>query len=112
MYSLEIARQLRHLGHDVISVKERPELLGARDEALITLMVSEDRVIVTDDAAHFIPLVGQRAADGYEHGGVILTSDRSLPRSRATIGRFVEILDALLSGATLESLRNQVRWLA
>lgn len=112
MYAPEIARQLRQQGHDVVSVKERPELIGASDEELLGLMAAEGRAIVTNNAIDFVPLVIGAALEGHDHAGVLLTSDRSLPRRQATIGRFVEVFGRLLRENPEDgSLANQMRWL-
>jgi len=112
MYSPEIARQLRQRGHDVVSAKERPELIGATDADLLGRMSDEDRVIMTNNALDFVPLVSRLLAEGGQHAGLLLTSDRSLPRTRAMIGRFVEVLDELLRQRPEEKdLRSQIRWL-
>jgi len=112
MYSPAIARALRERGHDAISVTERADLTGATDAELLSSMAAEDRVIVTNNALDFVPLVARFAADEQDHAGLLLTSDRSLPRSRATIGRFVELLDGLLRRQSdQDRLRNQIRWL-
>jgi len=112
MYSPAIARTLRERGHDAISVKERADLTGAPDAELLSSMAAEGRVIVTNNALDFVPLATRFAADEQDHAGLLLTSDRSLPRSRATIGRFVELLDGLLRRQSdQDRLRNQIRWL-
>jgi DNA-binding response OmpR family regulator len=56
-----------------------------------------------------MPLVHQAAAQGEDHHGVVFTNDRSLPRSRQTVGTFVTLLDALLSTHPADdALLNQV----
>lgn len=110
MYSPKIGRKLRDLGHDVISVKDRLDLVSSSDPDLVSLMTAEDRAIVTNNALDFVPLINQLEAAGVEHPGVFLTSDKSLPRSRATIGRYVEVLDSLLR-ASSDPPHNEVRWL-
>jgi hypothetical protein len=112
MYSPDIARQLRSQGHDVVSVAERPDLAGRADADLFALMAAEGRAIVTNDVAHFVPLFHQALAAGHDHPGLLLTSDRSLPRSKTGIGRYVEVLSTLLAeNREDDALRNQVRWL-
>lgn len=112
MFAPEIARQLRQRGHDVVSVKERPDLIGATDAELLALMATEGRAIVTNNAVDFIQLAAHAVRDEQDQAGLLLTSDRSLPRQRRTIGRFVEVLAALLrEHPEEESYRNQPRWL-
>ncbi|MDQ3378767.1 MAG: DUF5615 family PIN-like protein [Actinomycetota bacterium] len=112
MYSPQIASQLRSRDHDVVSVTERPELVGRSDEELFSAMTAEDRAIVMNNAADFVPLSQRAAAEGMGHAGLLLTSDRSLPRTKAGIGRYVAVLDELLASHSADDgLRNQMRWL-
>lgn len=112
MYSPQIASQLRSRNHDVLSVSERPDLMGRSDEELFAAMAADNRAIVTNNAADFVPLLQRAAADGTGHAGLLLTSDRSLPRTKAGIGRYVAVLDELLASHSADdSFRNQMRWL-
>lgn len=112
MYSPQIAIELRHRGHDVVAVVERPELVGRSDEELLVLMAKEGRAIVTNNVADFVPLVQAAATSGTRHGGVLFTSDRSLPRSRAGIGRYVAVLQTLLvAHPTDDAFASETRWL-
>ena len=112
-YSKEIARQLREeRGHDVVSAKERDELVGFGDAQLLELMASERRTIVTENVADFAVLVRRAAGAGGEHAGVVFTSPESFPRAKATIGLFVEALDQLLRAEPAEdALGGRVHWL-
>lgn len=47
LYTPPIAAQLRQRDHDVISVHDRPGLLGTPDRELQALMTAERRAIVT-----------------------------------------------------------------
>ena len=112
MYSPQIASQLRSRNHDVLSVSERPDLMGRSDEELFAAMAADNRAIVTNNAADFVLLFQRETAEGMDHAGLLLTSDRSLPRTKAGIGRYVAVLDDLLtSHPTDDALRNQLRWL-
>lgn len=112
MYSPQIASQLRSRNHDVVSVSERPDLMGRSDEELFAAMAGDNRAIVTNNAADFMPLLQRAASDGVDHAGLLLTSDRSLPRTKAGIGRYVAALDEFLSAhPDANALHNQLRWL-
>ena len=111
-YSPKIARRLRQRGRDVVAVGERRDLLGLADLELMRRMSAEQRAVLTSDAGDYIPLANSLVAAGHGHFGLILTSDRSLPRNRRTIGRFVRILDELLTREDrIDALRNRVVWL-
>jgi predicted nuclease of predicted toxin-antitoxin system len=112
MYSPAIAEGLRDRGHDVISVHDRPDLLAAHDAPLFAAMQGEDRVIVTNNVSDFMPLVQEVLQTGSSFSGVIFTSDRSLPRSRNTIGTFIDRLDTFMNQRPADDgLHGQVHWL-
>lgn len=110
MYSPRIAEQLRRQGHDVVSAGERADLAGATDAELVTAMTVERRAIVTNNVADFVVLFNRVLAAGEEHPGLVLTSDRSLPRTLGGIGAILRALDGLLrEHAGDAALRNEVR---
>lgn len=112
MYSPEIARQLRGRGHDVVSVKERPDLVALGDRELLARMTAERRAIVTNNPGDFVPLFKEAIARDDEVWGLLLTDDRSMPRSAKTIGRYVDVLhDLLRREPSDDACRNQLRWL-
>lgn len=107
-----IARQLRARGHDVEAVVERPDLVSLSDRELFVRAAAERRAIATNNVPDFVKLFNEALASGEESFGLLLTDDRSMPRSKDTIGLFVRVLDALLDAHPAEdSLRNQLRWL-
>lgn len=97
MYSPRIAVRLRDRGHDAVSLRERRDLVGASDLELFAAMATENRTIVTNNIVDFVSVFRRALADGTEHPGLFLTSDRSTRRSRAEIGRFVGILEDLVT---------------
>jgi hypothetical protein len=111
-YAPAIASQLRGRGHDVVAVKERPDLVSLGDDELLRRMLAEGRAIVTENVSDFLPLVGRWNAAEEDHAGLVLTSSRSLPRNTATIGVFVRSLDALLRERSSDhACHNEVIWL-
>lgn len=111
-YSPQIASELREAGYDVTSVKERPELLSLSDEELLATMTAERRALLTENVADFAPLIAQRAADGESHYGIIYSTNKAMPRSKATIGRYVAALTALMGRfPEEEALTDGVQWL-
>ena len=110
--SPEIARQLRSRGHDVEAAVERPELVALPDHELFARMAAERRAILTNNVPDYIRLFNEALAGGQEHYGLVLIDDRSMPRSRNTIGLFVRVLHDFLEASPAEdALRNQLRWL-
>ena len=112
LYATKIAEELRALGHDVVSVKERPELVGLRDQELFDAMAGERRAILTENWGDFDRQLAQAASEGRPHFGVVFTSRRRLPRSRDTIGLYVRTLDEFLRAHPAEdALGSSSRWL-
>jgi len=107
-YSDRIASDLRGLGHDVHCVKERPELVSLNDEELLVLMTSERRALLTENVADFAPIVQRFVTAGEANYGIIYTS----PRTRNTIGLYVEALEVLLRKYPGdEDFINRTEWL-
>jgi hypothetical protein len=109
-YSRIIADQLRDKGHDVVAAIEQGwewEL----DEPLLALCASEQRALVTNNVADFTAIARRWAAQGRSHAGLVFTSDASLPRTRATIGRYVQLLHDLMTEHSEDALVDGVHWL-
>jgi predicted nuclease of predicted toxin-antitoxin system len=80
-----VARWLRSLGHDVLSISEdRPRMI---DEDILALAVHDDRVVITNDK-DFGDLVFR---DGRTHRGVILLrlADDRTPAKIAALERLL-----------------------
>lgn len=112
-YSPTIAQLLRDRGHDVVSVEEDSALRGRADREVWTYAIAERRAVLTEDVSHFVALVREWLLAGERHFGVILTTPRSMPRSRGTIGVFVETLEGFLNAHPADdALADQVAWLS
>lgn len=97
MYSPDVAARLRARGHDAIAIRERPDLLAVSDHELFSSMAEEGRTIVTNNVIDFVPLYRAVLAEGGLPAALFLTSDRSMPRTKAGIGRFVSMIEELLT---------------
>ncbi len=107
-----LAVQLRHQGHDVVAVVERPDLHRSADETLWAAARSERRMIVTQDVGDFIRLASQDAAIGKTHSGLALIHHRRFSRGDRDIGRLVASLRALLAANPADdALAGQIVWL-
>ena len=108
----DIARRLSERGHDVIAVGERPDLISAEDETLLTVSTAERRALLTNNVRDFVPIATRWAGDGRSQYGLLLVSDRTLRRSRNTIGAYVKAIDRVLRDHPADdALRDQIRWL-
>ena len=111
-YAVQIATDLRGIGHDVNCVKERPELISLSDSDLLSRMMAERRALLTENVSDFTPLIRQILAAGESHYGIIFSSPRSMPRSRNTIGVFVAALDAVMRRFPNDNdFANTTEWL-
>lgn len=110
-YSRVIAEQLRTKGHDVVAAIERG-WEQEDDEPLLALCVAEQRALVTNNVADFVAVAQSWTAQGRQHAGLIFTSDASLPRTKGTIGTYVQLLDELLAQHPAPGgLTDRVHWL-
>jgi predicted nuclease of predicted toxin-antitoxin system len=110
MIAPRIARELRARGHDVHAIKQdRPELEAQPDRRLVERMSAERRAIVTNNVNDYRLIHDRLLAGGQEHGGMILTFDVTLPRTRDAIPLWMAALEALLASHPGEdALRNRV----
>lgn len=112
LYSQAIAVGLRELGHDVISVHERPDLEGLKDEQLFPLVAGERRAIVTENWPDYQKEMRKAAEAGLDHYGVLFTSRSQMPRSKQTIGLYIRVADDFLVRHPAEdAILNSYRWL-
>lgn len=94
-FSPEIARQLRARGHDVIAVKEQPDLIGRADRVHFASMPEQRRAIVTQDLGDFRPLLAEAIRAATKTYGLVCVPAR-VSLSRSAIGQIVESLEQLL----------------
>ncbi len=94
-FSPEIARQLRVRGHDVIAVKEHPELIGRSDRVHFASMPEQRRAIATQDLGDFRPLLAEAVRVTTKTYGLVCVPAR-VSLSRGALGQVVESLDRLL----------------
>jgi predicted nuclease of predicted toxin-antitoxin system len=107
MYTAVVAEQLRQRDHDVIAVAERPDLRGTSDEDLLVWARDENRALVTDNQRDFIPIHHRCLADGHDHKGLVLTTNRRFPRGQpATTGKLVVALETFLQVIAPSTARN------
>jgi hypothetical protein len=96
-FSPEIARQLRARGHDVIAVKEHPELIGRADRVHFASTPEEKRAIATQDLGDFRPLLSEAVRTGGKSYGLVCVPAR-VSLSREAIGQVVALLEEVLLG--------------
>ena len=98
MWPHSVAEALRQRGHDAEAVVARLDLRGKSDEAIVEAARAEGRVIVTENAVDYRPLMAVAVRDGRDFPPLILTSNRRWSRANPGVaGRLIAALDALLT---------------
>lgn len=110
-YSPLIARGLRDLGRDAVAAVELA-WEAEDDEPLLTLCTNTGRSLMTKNVADFAVIARQWQIEGRAHPGLIFTSDASFPRTRNTIGCFVEAIAHLMqNNPGDDSFVDRTHWL-
>lgn len=110
-YPDAIADELVIAGFDVVTVSNR-KLKSTPDRWLLELAAAERRTLVTNNHRDFMPLHTAWTATARSHHGIVLTADKSMPRTRGNIGHYVTALTHWMTAHPGDhDLVNQVRWL-
>lgn len=68
---------------------------------------------MTNNVGDLVVVARRWAEEGRQHAGLVFSSDASLPRTRATIGRFVDLLEHLMTGNPGDaSFIDRIHWLS
>lgn len=112
MLSPAIARELRSRGHDVEPVAGNPDREALSDPEVLALARTERRAVVTNNVRDFRPLHHEAITPGGPgHFGMIFLPG-NYPRTRASTGRIVAALEAVLASHPGENdLANGEAWL-
>jgi predicted nuclease of predicted toxin-antitoxin system len=97
MFSPAIAAELRALGHDVITIADRPDLRSKSDEEVFAWASTEKRWLLTENVKDFRPIVLRALQAGSPGCGLLFTSSRVFPRSRKNPGPLIRALQAWLA---------------
>ncbi|HET6950527.1 MAG TPA: DUF5615 family PIN-like protein [Acidimicrobiales bacterium] len=109
MFGAETARLVTKARHDAVHVRERG-LNGSTDAQVLAYAVAEDRVVVTENAVDFVPLLDERAAAGAALVPVVIVLKRTLPRAAAAMHR--DLADRVVRWARAEpEPYRHVHWL-
>lgn len=112
MLDAGIAEQLRRRRHDAQATQGNAGLEGKKDPDLLRAARELDRVVVTDNVQDFARLHRQFLAAGEDHAGIIFVPPARYPRSRRTLGLWVNALDAFLRDRSQTSMKNICTWLS
>jgi hypothetical protein len=114
MHAPLVAVGLRARGHDVVAVKERPDMVGLPDRELLLAATAETRALVTENVKDFAALHKTGTAAAEQHAGIVFTHPRRFPRhARNHIAAFTDALARFLDehGRTLRNVESFIWWL-
>lgn len=103
-----IGRALQERGHDVHAIDAEKNLEGLKDEDVLELAISEDRVLITANVGDFLPLLTALGETGRSHPGCIL-----VPRSfrNEDFGPLISTLDRELQNVPPKDWTDHVGWI-
>lgn len=105
MYPPTLADLLCQIGHDVVAVAARADLVGLDDAAILQAATAEERCLVTENIRDFAILARQTS-----HGGVLFVHGQRWARTRHGIHRLATALDHTLADKQLPGPENTA-WL-
>ena len=108
-YSPLIARVLRERGFDVVAAIE-VGWEADEDESLLVLCQGDGRCLLTNNVVDFAVIARAWQTEGRSHAGLIFTSDVGWPRSRDTVGSYVDALAELMTANTA-GFADRIHWL-
>jgi Domain of unknown function (DUF5615) len=108
-YSPLIARRLRERGFDVVAAVE-VGWEAEDDEPLLVLCKGQNRCLLTNNVGDFAVIARAWQSEGRSHAGLIFTSNAGWPRTRNTIGRYIDALAELMTAHPAD-FADRVHWL-
>ena len=111
MFAPELASELRRRGHRVTAVAETLALRAMNDPALFEWAAGNSEWLLTENVKDFRPLLVAAQADDHPFVNLLLTSSRSVPRSRRNPHPLTEALTAWLERPIAHSPSAE-EWLA
>ncbi len=102
-----VGKALQEGGHDARAISGDKELEGLLDEDVLELAIGEERVLVTANVAHFLPLLTVLGESGRSHAGCIL-----IPNSfrNEDFGPLISAISRELEDLSQEEWVDRVRW--
>jgi Domain of unknown function (DUF5615) len=72
--SRRLGRPLRRAGRDVLALDQDETLSGLADEDVLALAAEQERIVITHNVRHFVPIVRSWAEARRNHHGLILVT--------------------------------------
>ena len=102
-----IGRALRDRGHNIRALDAEKDFEGLRDEDVLELAISENRVLITANVADFLPLLTGLIESGRSHPGCIL-----IPKSfrNEDFGPLISAIDRELQEVSPDEWTDRIAW--
>jgi hypothetical protein len=111
MHAPSIATELISEASDVVAVAAQPHLRGMADQELLAYATTEQRALVTENVADFMPLATQWASEHKAHSGLIFTSPKRFRRATlAYPGNLIASLREFLTDPPIDG-ESWIWWL-
>lgn len=81
MHAPVIADHLQRESFDVVAVAASPSLRGRSDHDLLIHAAADQRALITENVADFMPLATQWAGAGRVHAGLVFTNPQRYNRA-------------------------------
>ena len=72
--SRHVGQRLARVGHDVLALHQDETLSRLGDEEVLELAAEQERIVITHNVRHFVPIVRRWAEGGRTHHGVVLVT--------------------------------------
>ena len=111
MHAPGIATRLTDESFDVLAVASQPTLRGMTDGELFTCAIDDERALVTENVADFMPLAAELVGAGRSHAGLIFTNPKRF--NRANLAYPGDVIAALREFLTIPPItgKSWIWWL-
>jgi hypothetical protein len=72
--SRHVGRRLTRAGHDVLALDQEETLSRLADQEVLALAAQQERIVITHNLRHFVPIARSWAEAGSSHHGLILVT--------------------------------------
>jgi len=69
-----VGRRLARAGHDVLALDQDETLNRLADEEVLALAAEQERIVITHNVRHFVPIARSWSEAGRSHHGLILVT--------------------------------------
>lgn len=103
-----VGRVLTEDGHTVLAIDSDPELEGLSDQAVLSMAIQEQRVMIIANVKDFLPLVTAMVAGGISHSGLLLLPNGA---RNEDFGRIIRGTREALADRSQKDWVDRMEWL-